>query len=446
MYTLIIEDRSGNITKEFSFEEGAFTMGRVEGNDIVLASNSVSRTHARIYVNQGRCFIEDLNSSNGVVVDGQKVPSAELNNASQIRVGDFTLYLEATQRGKDPGQDVLRTHIVSNSSDTYKLIRVGDMFAGEEFNLTEQFNTIGRTDDNFILLSDPSISRNHGRIVNQGLMYTCEDLGSSNGTRVNGKPCKKPVQLNIGDEVQFGNVRFIFVPSNQQIDVAAYAAPPARSSGAGVIVLLIFVFLVILGGIGFAVYIFVLSDDDGGDKEAKDDGPSEEELLDQEVKLKFDEALKSVQSDPPQWPNARTYLKQVLELDPTHTGASGLLVQVEFELENRSRFDEGVALMGEDPEAAKERFALVDEKSSYHESAQKEIENIDSTLALRIFGRGKRACDDKIEMACIETICEALVLNPDLSSARDYMREMMTHKKIRKKKDLKEKIKSCLNP
>src|SRR5690606_3923391 len=196
MFTLIIEDRTGNIADEVSFDSGSYTIGRVEGNDIILPSNAVSRTHARIFVSQGRCYIDDLGSANGVIVDGEPLTTRrELRNAAQIRIGDYTLYLEHRNRAAEAAQDVLRTHVVADDASLFKLVRVGDMFAGEEFSLTEVVNTVGRTDDNFILLSDPSISRNHGQVVNEGMTFKVVDLGSSNGTRVNGKIIKVPTPI-----------------------------------------------------------------------------------------------------------------------------------------------------------------------------------------------------------------------------------------------------------
>ena len=190
MYTLIIEDRHGRSAAEISFDQGSYTIGRVDGNDVVLPSNSVSRTHARIFVSNNKCYVDDLGSANGVHVNGTKIQArTEIKNGYKIRIGEYTLYLEYKDQNdmSNAGQDVLKTQIVSGGQSGYKIVRVADQFAGEEFMLSEASNTIGRTEENYILLSDSSISRNHAKIINQNLNYSVIDLGSSNGKFVNNK-------------------------------------------------------------------------------------------------------------------------------------------------------------------------------------------------------------------------------------------------------------------
>src|SRR5690554_1919785 len=95
MFTITIEDQNGQVADTFSFDHGSYVVGRLDECDVILPSSSVSREHARIFIQDGRCYIEDLGSANGVIVDGQKVlKSRDLGTASQIRIGDFYLYLE----------------------------------------------------------------------------------------------------------------------------------------------------------------------------------------------------------------------------------------------------------------------------------------------------------------------------------------------------------------
>ncbi|MFW5967111.1 MAG: FHA domain-containing protein, partial [Persicimonas sp.] len=60
MYTLTIEDSNGQVAEQFSFDHGSYVIGRLDTCDIVLPSTSVSREHARIFVENDRCFVEDL--------------------------------------------------------------------------------------------------------------------------------------------------------------------------------------------------------------------------------------------------------------------------------------------------------------------------------------------------------------------------------------------------
>lgn len=65
------------------------TLGRAPENDYVLAHDSVSRRHARLGNSaDGRWFIEDLGSKNGIRVDGNRVARAELAPSQWLAIGD----------------------------------------------------------------------------------------------------------------------------------------------------------------------------------------------------------------------------------------------------------------------------------------------------------------------------------------------------------------------
>lgn len=64
--------------------------------------------------------------------------------------------------------------------------------------------TIGRSDECDVVLPDRQVSRFHARVVWSGDHYQLEDLGSKNGTHVNGKQAQSPVALHDGDEFQIG--------------------------------------------------------------------------------------------------------------------------------------------------------------------------------------------------------------------------------------------------
>jgi hypothetical protein len=84
--------------------------------------------------------------------------------------------------------------------------------SGDRFTLTESVITVGRHPDSNLVLADPNVSRNHAEIRPQGDRYVVADLGSTNGTRVNGVRVNTQV-LNDGDEITFGNTRMRFEAS-----------------------------------------------------------------------------------------------------------------------------------------------------------------------------------------------------------------------------------------
>jgi len=69
--------------------------------------------------------------------------------------------------------------------------------------------TIGRTRDCDLCLTDLSVSRMHALLVRREGGWVLSDLGSHNGTRLNGWLIREPVPIRAGDRVEFGSMAFI---------------------------------------------------------------------------------------------------------------------------------------------------------------------------------------------------------------------------------------------
>ncbi len=69
---------------------------------------------------------------------------------------------------------------------------------------------LGRDAANEVVVDDPFISRRHAEIVWDGDAYVLRDLGSRNGTRVNGSRLSAPVRLKHGDVITLGDATFVF--------------------------------------------------------------------------------------------------------------------------------------------------------------------------------------------------------------------------------------------
>jgi len=81
--------------------------------------------------------------------------------------------------------------------------------APREFLIGEALE-LGREPDNDAMLPDPKVSRHHARIRRDGERYELADLGSSNGTFVNGERIAAPARLEDGDVILIGDVELIF--------------------------------------------------------------------------------------------------------------------------------------------------------------------------------------------------------------------------------------------
>lgn len=84
--------------KKITFSALPATIGRVNGNTLVLSSESVSTIHAKLYYDpalQSVC-IEDQNSLNGILVNGKPTRKNILTSGDQVTVGDVTLVFQDT--------------------------------------------------------------------------------------------------------------------------------------------------------------------------------------------------------------------------------------------------------------------------------------------------------------------------------------------------------------
>ena len=81
--------------------------------------------------------------------------------------------------------------------------------SGDRITITETPLVIGRLPDCDVTLNDPNVSRRHAEIVLEDGVAVLTDLGSTNGTRVNGAPART-VRLQHGDEVYIGSSRLLF--------------------------------------------------------------------------------------------------------------------------------------------------------------------------------------------------------------------------------------------
>jgi len=134
----------------------------------------------------------------------------ELVDAKHVRTGTYELRgkVEAPEpvaaggglAARQPGS----TRVLPADGADAQLITAD----GQRFGLGPD-SLVGRLPECDVTLDDPAVSRRHARILSDGVDYSVEDLGSTNGLRLNGEPVSRAV-LRDGDQLDFGGVRATF--------------------------------------------------------------------------------------------------------------------------------------------------------------------------------------------------------------------------------------------
>ncbi|MEE2789047.1 MAG: FHA domain-containing protein [Myxococcota bacterium] len=208
-YIVVVKDERGALIAECSLDPGQqLRLGRSDDNDICLYSESISRQHGCIYLENNTAFIADMGSSNGIYVNDERIRrEAAINQASRIRIGEFHIALEVL-RNEQSSLKGISTAVYSPTDAHAKLIVMTGPQVGREVLLFDPIVSVGRVDENDVALPDISISRHHARLhLQDDDSYILQDLESANGTHVHGRAISRPTRIVHGDRVHFGNIQ-----------------------------------------------------------------------------------------------------------------------------------------------------------------------------------------------------------------------------------------------
>lgn len=193
----------------FVISKPNITIGRSHrlNNDIVIEDDGmISKRHAKISMTADGFRIVDIDSTNGVWVNGERVTDAMLKSGDVIRLGSTEIVFDEAA-----GSKTVASVPKEKSKPSPKLVSDDDAMKNDEYLLASDM-VIGRSLGSDIRVDHSSVSRRHARIFRDGSDYYIEDLGSANGTTVNdsGIHQNSPVKLRAGDRIRVGEVEFSF--------------------------------------------------------------------------------------------------------------------------------------------------------------------------------------------------------------------------------------------
>jgi len=199
------------------------SIGRGSSNIIQIKDKESSRKHCRIERDGDTFRLVDLGSRNGTELNGAKVEKQTLRPNDVIVIGDYRFTYQAPDQVAD--EDLEATVDVAPISEKdlavapasagprekpqYVLEVTEGPDKGKTFDLGTETLTVGRSNSNKYRIDDESASSYHCEISKEPTGYFVTDLGSTNGTRVNGEKIVK-TRLGPGAEIQIGMTKILF--------------------------------------------------------------------------------------------------------------------------------------------------------------------------------------------------------------------------------------------
>jgi RND superfamily putative drug exporter len=228
-----------------------------KGEGLLGGDLEISRRHARVFQKGDKVLIEDLGSTNGTMVNGRKIKKpTELRHGDKVDVGTTTLEVdsppppepepaeapapEVTAQRKVVTSDVTAPRKVqkkpSKPVKTFLRVVAGPS-SGTSVPITDEPFTIGRAEEDAAgtLNDDPELSRRHCQVTLAEGGLLIEDLGSTNGTFVNGRRIPAPTLVKPGDAVWVGTSTLVVTTPEQPIPEVAPVEPPTPSAESGLL-------------------------------------------------------------------------------------------------------------------------------------------------------------------------------------------------------------------
>ena len=225
-------------TREFVLSFGENVVGR-ENADVLLSHNTVSRNHAKVIVEDGGMFVEDVGSTNGTFVDGERIEAdtrVELTDGAEVVFGSLGLQVvlpsvgeeqpaEADTQEQPEEESEPEAEAVADSEEEPEAEVAGDEAEPSEevvgrlvakdgstsLDLAPGEYKIGRREgENDIVVADSYCSGRHAELIVEHDKLTVTDLGSTNGTQVNGVALQpnSPQEIKSGDVLLIGRTEF----------------------------------------------------------------------------------------------------------------------------------------------------------------------------------------------------------------------------------------------
>ena len=181
----VIITSEGQFVREVELVKERVTIGRKPFNDIALDNRAVSSSHATITLMQGDAILEDLGSTNGTLMKGEKVSRQKLQDGDTITIATFVLEFLAT------APKLAQAGFVEVLNGAH---------AGKKIQLSKPLTTVGKPGASVVAI-----------LCSDGV-YSASRIDGERGPSVNGNVLEDAtLRLSHGDVIDLGGTRMVFM-------------------------------------------------------------------------------------------------------------------------------------------------------------------------------------------------------------------------------------------
>ena len=232
------------VIKEIPLRKPLVVIGRAPGSDVLIDNLAVSGHHAKVLVEEGRFFVEDMSSLNGTFLNSQRIRKSPLKSGDEISIGKHSLVFEDEGHGQpifmgsgwEKREEVDAPAELTVVLDTKKrreflakataiategaspeaveklgcLVSLAGRTNHKEYILNGKLWMIGKDPRASVQLKGWFLPRVAAIINKRGKHYDIAPSERAGTTHINGKPLAAPQELNEGDLIEIKKIKLQF--------------------------------------------------------------------------------------------------------------------------------------------------------------------------------------------------------------------------------------------
>ena len=227
------------VIKEYPFDKDNMTIGRNEGNDIVIDNLAVSGLHARIDKTENTYILTDLQSTNGTFVNDKRITSHRLQHKDKIIIGKHLLFfaLSKEEQGEAKETELDKTMILDTARQKDLLAKQAEKKGMEvpikkekigvisfidgsdqgEIQLTKKLTKIGKAETSEIRLGGLLMPPTAATISRRPNGYAITTTGGKT-VKVNNQAIQESHFLKDFDTIEIGSYKFQFYTQESEVE------------------------------------------------------------------------------------------------------------------------------------------------------------------------------------------------------------------------------------